>query len=493
MKKKIIILGAGPAGLTAGYELLKNDSGLDVVIIEQDNAVGGISKTRKFNKALFDLGGHRYFTKNEMIKDWWENFLRIDETDDGLSEDPDIMLKKTRHSSILFNGNYIEYPIKFNKNTIQSLGISNAIKIVASYIITNLSLRRYNSLENFYERNFGKRLYQLFFKDYTEKLWGKKAENISSDWGKQRVQNFSIKIILKSLFFHKKSSNYRTTLSYFYYPKLGSGHLWENVANEFCKMGGKIIYNTKVSNVIRQDNEIKSILCYDGSKFEGELFISSIPLKELLQGMNDVPCHISNIAQRLPYREFVIVALLIEKKGLSKGLLYKKNQLIEDNWIYIQDKRYEMGRIQIFDNWSNAMNKNKNAMLVGIEFFCQKNDDLWNLSNKEWENLAIKNLENCNILSDSSFVIDSCIEKVENAYPAYWDGYLDLEEIISFINSFDNLFCVGRNGQHRYNNIDHSMETSFALIDFLFGNISDKSTIWNVNNNKEYCETNIKT
>lgn len=493
MKKRIIILGAGPAGLTVGYELLKNDSALDVVILEQDNTVGGISKTRKFNETLFDLGGHRYFTKNKKVKDWWANFLSIEETNDEVSEKSDIMLKKARKSSILFNEKYIEYPIKFSKNTFFALGISNSIKIVVSYIITHLFLRKSNSLENFYERSFGVKLYHLFFKDYTEKLWGKKADEISSDWGKQRVQSFSIKSVLLSLFFHKKSSKDRTTLSYFYYPKFGSGHLWENVANEFCKMGGQIIYNTKVTNIICQDKKINSVICDNGSKFEGEIFISSIPLKELLHGMNNVPEYIYNIAQRLPYREFVIVALLIEKNGVSKGVLSKKNRIIDDNWIYIQDKRYEMGRIQIFDNWSDAMNKNENAILVGVEFFCQKNDDYWKLSNKEWETLATKNLVKCNILSDKSYVIDARVEKVEKAYPAYWDGYLDLNKIITFINSFDNLFCVGRNGQHRYNNIDHSMETSFALVDFLFGNISDKSAIWHVNSSQEYCEENTKT
>lgn len=484
--KKVIIMGAGPAGLTAGYELLRNNPQLDVTILEKQNSIGGISKTVEFDGNLIDLGGHRYFTKNERVMEWWNKFLKI-EVDDKKIKSQDIMLMKSRKSSILYNGKYIEYPIKFNKHTISSLGIVNILKIMFSFFCVNILPPKGMSLEDFYVKRFGRKLYSMFFSDYTEKIWGKNPKEISSNWGNQRVQNFSISSIIKSLLKNKKTDDERTMLNHFYYPLYGSGQLWKKVANEFCKLGGKIIVNADASVFELEDNKICSVTCKDGREYNGDVFISSMPVKDFVSGIKNTPKRIYDISQRLQYREFVIVGLLIEKKGINKDKFSTEN-----DWIYIQDKNLQMGRIQIFDNWSPMMNKHENALLMGVEFFCNKNDYFWNLSNKEWSDIAISNLIKSNILCSKTYVLKSHAQKVEKAYPAYWDGYYNLNEIINYINSLDNIFCIGRNGQHRYNNMDHSMETAFAAVDFILGKTKDKSSIWDVNTKQEYCEQKCK-
>lgn len=486
MKKKVIIFGAGPAGLTIGYELLKNYNDLDVVILEKTDAVGGISKTKEFCGNRFDLGGHRYFSKNDKVLSWWKEFLEIDRQPKHPNKE--CMLIKNRKSSILYNGKYIDYPVTFNKQTLSALGLKTSLEVVISYIYSKITNSKIETLADFYRENFGESLYKIFFKDYTKKLWGKDAEGISSDWGKQRVQKFSIIDVIKGFISNKHLRNNRTTQPCFYYPMRGSGQLWEKVAKEFCNMGGKIVFKSNVCRLSCDNHLVESVECEDGEKIHGDLFISSIPLRNLLNGINDVPNDISRISQNLPYRDFIIVALKISKSDIMQGVLQNNNNTIDDNWIYIQDKNLEMSRIQIFDNWSEELNPDKDSMLLGVEFFCQENDAFWKLSNEELKNVAFENLCKASIINGNTEVTKYSVERVEKAYPAYWDGYYDIDKVIDYINEFDNLFCIGRNGQHSYNNIDHSMETAFVLLEYLMGKITNKKELWRINKQEEYCE-----
>lgn len=514
--KRVIIIGAGPAGLTAGYELLKeNNNEYEVIILEEENQVGGISKTVRYNGNRMDIGGHRFFSKDENVMDFWKELMPIQGApsyDDKklnrekplVKDGPDpekedkVMLVRDRVSRIYYLKKFFDYPVSLKLETFTNMGLIRTIKAGFSYLKSIFVKKKETSLENFYINRFGKVLYGMFFEKYTEKLWGRHPSVISADWGSQRVKGLSITAVIKDMFrkiFNPKSNKVETSLiEQFWYPKYGPGQLWENLADEIEKNGGKILKQHSVQKINLKENKITSVECVCDGKievFEGDIFISSMPLKDLVEDMKEepVPEDIKNIATGLPYRDFMTVGLLLKKLDLkNKTKIKTLGNIVPDCWIYVQEPDVKLGRIQIFNNWSPYMvsNPEKNVW-IGLEYFCNEGDEYWNMSDEEFTKFAIKELVSMGIIEESD-VLDSHRERVKKAYPAYFDTYSEIDKLIEYLNGFENLYCVGRNGQHRYNNMDHSMVTAMETVKNIKNNITTKDNIWKVNTEKEYHE-----
>ena len=331
----------------------------------------------------------------------------------------------------------------------------------------------------------------MFFEDYTTKVWGRSPKDISPDWGSQRVKGLSLsKTILNAITkpFRRKDSKVETSLiEEFYYPKKGPGQLYEKMASEIIKMGGEIHFNSKVNNIYLENNEIKYIEV-NNEKIEGDYYISSMPIKDLINGMNDVNDNVKEVALNLPYRDFMTVGLLLNKLNIeNKTKIKTVNNIVPDCWIYIQERDVKIGRLQVFNNWSPYMVDDINKhVFVGLEYFANEGDELWNKEDQDFIKFAINELVKIDIIKEED-VLDSCMLRVKKAYPAYFDTYSRFNEVKEFLNNINNLYCIGRNGQHRYNNMDHSMLTAIETVKVIKDNL-DKSIIWEVNADKEYHE-----
>ncbi len=512
--KKVIIIGAGPAGITAGYELMKQSNEYEVTILEETSYIGGISRTEVYNGHRMDIGGHRFFSKSQEVNDWWEQIMPLQGApaydDDKLNRDvplskggpnPEkadrVMLNRSRISHIYYNRKFFEYPVKMNKDTIKNMGFGTTMQAGFSYLGSMIAKKPENSLENFYINQFGKKLYSMFFEGYTEKLWGRHPREIDPSWGAQRTKGLSITEIVKDATrkaFHKEVKDVNTSLiSAFKYPKLGPGQLWECAAADFEAMGGSIHYNCRVIRINTNGNQVESVTCaVDGITIEekADIVISSMPIKDLIIGMSNVPANVTEVARKLPYRDFVTVGLLVPKLRISNTTYMRTlGNVIPDTWIYVQDTGVKMGRIQIFNNWSPYLLENpEKTVWVGLEYFCNEGDRYWNMTDEEWIQFATKELVQMGILSESTKVLDSHKVAVKKAYPAYFDSYSRFDEVRTYLDGFENLYCVGRNGQHRYNNMDHSMITAFETVKNILSGEKDKSNIWNVNTEQEYHE-----
>ncbi|MDO4519327.1 MAG: NAD(P)/FAD-dependent oxidoreductase [Eubacteriales bacterium] len=514
-KKKIIIIGAGPAGVTAGYEALKKDPNLDVKILEETQEIGGISRTVKYNGHRMDIGGHRFFSKDERVTKWWQDMMpmqgkpsfddiKLNRTIECAPEGPDpekedrVMLKRRRISRIYYKKKFFDYPVKMNANTIKNMGFLTTMESGFSYLASTVHKLPEDSLENFYINRFGRKLYSMFFEGYTEKLWGRHPKEISADWGAQRVKGLSILAIIKDMCSkvlpNNKNRKVETSLIEEYsYPKFGPGQLWETAASEFEKMGGVIQKNSRVTGIKTENGMVKSVIYNrDGAlcEEEADIVISSMPLKDLVAGMNDVPENIGKIAEGLPYRDFVTVGLLLNKLALkNETKLSTLGNIVPDCWIYVQDAGVKLGRIQIFNNWSPYLVADpEHTVWIGLEYFCTEGDKYWRGSEETWVKHGIKELKKMGVIDKDAEILDSHYEKVKKAYPAYFDTYSEIDSLIEYLNGFENLYCVGRNGQHRYNNMDHSMATAFEAIRSITEGSGRKDNVWNVNTDKEYHE-----
>ena len=513
--KKVVIIGAGPAGLTAGFELLKKSKDYQVTILEESERIGGISRTVRYNGNRMDIGGHRFFSKDPEVTRWWNNLMplqgapSLDDIKTGRMPElnpngpnPEkeniVMLKRRRISRIYYKRKFFDYPVKINLNTIINMGLFTTMQAGFSYIFAILRKLPETSLENFYINRFGRKLYSMFFEGYTEKLWGRHPRDISADWGAQRVKGLSIVAIIKDIFgkilFIKPKQIETSLIEEFCYPKYGPGQLWETAASEFEKIGGIIIKNAKATKFKTKKNEFKEVIYRkDGKEFSlpADIVISSMPLKDLAAGIDAIPSKIERIARGLPYRDFVTLGLLLKKLNLkNKTKIKTLNNIVPDCWIYVQDTGVKLGRIQIFNNWSPYLvAKPEETVWIGLEYFCSENDKYWNMSPAEWKTMGVNELLKMGVIANEKDVLDSHLERVKKAYPAYFDTYKDIDKLREYLNSFENLYCVGRNGQHRYNNMDHSMATSFAAVKHILGEIPDKAAIWQVNTEKSYHET----
>ena len=412
-----------------------------------------------------------------------------------------VMLTRQRVSRIYYKKKFFDYPISLKPQTFINMGFAQTLRAGFSYLNSCVHKRQEHSLEDFYVNRFGKVLYQMFFEGYTEKLWGRHPREIDPSWGAQRTKGLSILAIVKDMFSkllpsRDKSKVETSLIEEFIYPKYGPGQLWELVAAEIVQMGGHIQKGCKVTKMQVSDGKIDAVVTEDKAgnqkTIEGDIFISSMPLKDLVDGMGEkVPDQVRAVASGLPYRDFVTVGLLVEKLNLkNKTDIKTLNHIVPDCWIYVQDTGVKLGRIQIFNNWSPYLVEDVDSKVwIGLEYFCNENDDFWNLSASKCARLAAEELIRMGVINRKEDVLDFHREKVKKAYPAYFDTYDRIEEVIGYLNQFDNLYCVGRNGQHRYNNMDHSMATAFETVDNILSGKKTKENIWNVNTEKEYHES----
>ena len=508
--QKVVIIGAGPAGLAAGYELLKRGKGkYEVMILEESQCIGGISRTVRYEGNRMDIGGHRFFSKDQRVMDWWQEILPLQGSpsyDDGvlhrtsrlakIGPDPEktdqVMLIRKRISRIYYNRKFFDYPISMKPQTFINMGGIQTIKAGLSCLLSCIHKLPEDSLESFYINRFGKVLYSMFFESYTEKVWGRHPKEISADWGAQRVKGLSILSLIKNLF---SSGEKETSLiEEFYYPKYGPGQLWECVAQQIEALGGIIMKETKVTDMSMTGSKVTNVTCIRNKErleIEADYFLSSMPLKDLVHSMGTVvPKSLQAIAEGLPYRDFVTVGLLVDRLQLKNETNIRTfNDIVPDCWIYVQDAGVKMGRIQIFNNWSPYLVKNvENKVWIGLEYFCNEGDSMWEMDEEVFISFAVDELVSMGIISGWGNVETAHRERVKKAYPAYFDTYEEIDKLVTFLNSCENLYCIGRNGQHRYNNMDHSMATAFEAVDHILYGKKDKSAIWNVNTEKAYHE-----
>lgn len=515
--KKIVVIGAGPAGLTAAYELLSRDRQSEVIVLEETQAMGGISRTVSWQGNRMDIGGHRFFSKEKRVMDWWRARMPLQGApsyDDRVlgrecvleqgGPDPEredrVMLVRKRISRIYYRRKFFDYPITMKWQTLRNMGFFCTVRAGMSYLASCICRREESSLENFYVNRFGKVLYSMFFEGYTEKLWGRHPREISADWGSQRVKGLSIPAILKDiwgrLFSRGRERRVETSLiEEFWYPKYGPGQLWEAVAGEIARMGGEILCGCRVTGVERgSGGEITCVIFQrDGreERLEADTVLSSMPLKDLVAGMPEVPERVREAAVGLPYRDFVTVGLLVPSLNLKNETKIRTfNNLVPDCWIYVQDTGVKLGRIQIFNNWSPYMVEDpEGSVSIGLEYFCREGDAFWEMDEEECAKYAAGELVSMGILRSQGEVLGFHRERVKKAYPAYFDTYDRIEEVIDYLSqNCKNLYCIGRNGQHRYNNMDHSMATAFEAVDNILSGREDKSNVWNVNTEQEYHE-----
>ena len=513
MKKKVVIIGAGPAGLATAYELA-SDNRFDITILELESFVGGISRTINYKNNRMDIGGHRFFTKNERVNNLWHEIMPLQSApaiDDKLLNrkieldpngvDPEtsdeVILKRHRVSRIYFLKKFFDYPISMKPRTFINMGFSRTMKAGFGYIGSVFHKRKENSLEDFYINRFGKPLYQLFFESYTEKLWGIHPSHLSADWGAQRVKGLSLsKAFLNALTkpFRKNKNKTETSLiEQFEYPKYGPGELYTVMAKKLEEKGVHIIYNAEVNKLIRDDKgNISKVITKDNKEHPCDYLVSSMPIKDLFVGLgkDNVNEEAYNLAVSLPYRDFITVGVLLDKlKIKNKTKIPTLNDLVPDTWIYVQERDVTMGRIQLFNNWSPYMvNDPLHTVWLGLEYFCSEGDKMWESSDEEFINMAIQELIKMGIIESKDNVLDSTRARVKKAYPAYFGSYDHFDKVKVELNKIDNLYCIGRNGQHRYNNMDHSMLTGLIAADYIKEGRSDKEELWSVNAEKEYHE-----
>ena len=517
-KKIAVIAGAGPAGLTGAYEFLHQNTDVHPIVFEQSDEIGGISKTVCYKGNRIDIGGHRFFSKNQWVMEWWTKIMPLqgasalddlllgkekDFLQGGLDPEQQdrVMLLRERVSRIFYLRKFFDYPISLKMQTFTNMGLWRTIAAGTGYLYSTLRKKEENSLENFYINRFGKPLYSMFFEDYTEKVWGIHPSLLGADWGSQRVKGLSILAILKDMFRKQFSSSANkqevetSLIEEFIYPKYGPGQLWETVAADIVTMGGEVHKNKMVEAIHIQDNRVVSvdIKSEDGvNNVFCDYFLSSMPIKELIPAIKgvEVPQDVLKIATELPYRDFITVGLLVKKlkiENQTKIKTYKDR--IPDTWIYIQERDVKIGRLQIFNNWSPYLvDDYKNTMWIGLEYFCSEGDPLWEMDKQAFIQMAIEELAHIGVI-DSQDVLDSVQIKVKKAYPSYFGSYYELDKVKAFLDTIPNLYCIGRNGQHRYNNMDHSMLTAMEAVSNILKNKTDKSNVWAVNTEEEYHES----
>lgn len=556
--KIAVIAGAGPAGLTAAYELLKRTD-IKPLVFEATDAIGGIAQTYNYKGNRIDIGGHRFFSKSDRVMKWWFNILPLQGApagdtveknheidyaveavteylcpeciDEAISDklqavsadsnayrlpltasrsvpapDPEkedeVMLQRPRLSRIFYRKHFFPYPIGITLTVAKRLGFLNTILIGLSYIWRQMRpIQDETYLDAFYRNRFGDRLYKTFFEAYTEKVWGVPCRDIRADWGAQRVKGLSlkravmhaIKDLLSSDF--KKAQEERETslITRFFYPKFGPGQMWETVAKQVRICGGEVHMKRRISGVHLENNQVTAVTVENIETGETErvvcdYFFSTMPIKHLI-GMTTPhpPAKVVEVAEGLQYRDFLTVGLLLRKLHVQeKGLSPQTD--VPDNWIYIQEGGVRVGRVQIFNNWSPYMVADrKNSIWIGLEYFVNEGGDLWVMPDWDMIALGISEMEKIGFLKKED-VLDACVLRMPKAYPAYIGSYDQLHVVQDYVNTIPNLFLIGRNGMHRYNNQDHSMLAAMTAVDNILSKRTDKSNLWEINLDMIYHE-----
>lgn len=524
--KTVVVIGAGPAGLTAAYELLRQ-ARMRVVVLESSGDIGGISKTVNHHGNRIDIGGHRFFSKSDWVMNWWQEFLPLQALENGEQVDiayqnkrraidvpgdgrdpataERVMLLRNRLSRIYFMNRFFSYPVKLNLDTLGKLGARRVARIAGSYARARMCPRRPEaSLEDFLLNRFGRELYETFFRDYSEKVWGVPCSHISAEWGAQRIKGLSVRKAvahgLKSALTRPvdglPSQNTETSLiERFLYPKYGPGQMWETVAERVARMGGEIRMGQRAVGLARNGGAITAVTAADSRTGErhtiaADAVVSSMPVRELLAAVSPgVPAAVRDVGDGLEYRDFLTVGLLLRKlRRTDAALPGSEINLVPDNWIYIQDRRVRAGRLQIFNNWSPYMVADPAKVWVGLEYFCSDRDSLWHMPDDALIEQGLAEMETIG-LAERDDILDGTVLRMPKAYPAYFGSYERFGVVREFTDSLHNLFLVGRNGMHRYNNQDHSMLTARLAAEAIVTGNRDKRGIWNVNAEDSYHES----
>jgi protoporphyrinogen oxidase len=520
----VIIAGAGPAGLTAAIELLRNTD-MRPIVFEMSTQVGGISRTINYRGNRMDLGGHRFFSKSDWVMNWWQSMLPVESSSNphdaslhlayqgatraftpattaGAHGD-EVLLIRSRLSRIFYRRRFFDYPLKLNVQTLANLGVPYTAAIAASYVAARLNPRRPElTLEDFLVNRFGDTLYRTFFKDYTEKVWGVPCSQISAEWGAQRIKGLSISRAvahaLRKPFQRARDTAQKSTetslVERFLYPKLGPGQMWECVARKVVAGGGEVHLGSQVIGVQRDGTRITSVTVRDAAtgtqrELACDAFLSTMPIKELSALLQPSDPEVLRIASQLPYRDFMTAGLLVRRmRGGHRDAAAATNGMPPDNWIYIQEPDVKLGRLQVFNNWSPALVADPATIWLGLEYFCAEGDQLWSMSDGAFLAFAAAELAKIGLIAEED-VLDGTVVRVPKAYPAYFGAYREIGRVRAWLDGFDNLYPIGRNGMHRYNNQDHSMLAAKAAVDCIASGTRDKSALWAVNVDDDYHES----
>jgi len=492
------------------------------VVFEFDDQVGGISKTVNYRGNRMDLGGHRFFSKSDWVMNWWQQILPVRAHSEDMEEmhlayhgqtrefapdttadnsDGRVMLVRPRLSRIYYRRRFFDYPLKLSAQTISNLGLLEGGMLGVSYARAKLRPRHPEAtLEDFFINRFGERLYRTFFKDYTEKVWGVPCDQISAEWGAQRIKGLSVTSALKhaanSVFSRKsdlaQKSVETSLIERFLYPRLGPGQMWEEVAARVVEAGGQIFIRHRVTAVERRGDRIMSVDVVDLESGEArriacDAFFSTMPVRELVEQLHPEDCVVRNVSDGLPYRDFMTAGIVVRKMSASTASRGGASIIPPDNWIYIQEPDVRIGRLQIFNNWSPDLVADPNTVSLGLEYFCNEGDNLWSMQDQTFIDFASRELEKIGLI-DRRDVVDGTVVRVPKAYPAYFGEYPRIGRVREYLDGIANLFAIGRNGMHRYNNQDHSMLAAREAVGCLVTGRTDKSAIWAVNTEDEYHE-----
>jgi len=462
---KVVIIGAGPAGLTAAYELGKHE--VFAVVLEADNIVGGIARTVNYKNYLFDIGGHRFFTKWDEVEQVWKEVLG------------DKFLERPRLSRIFYRKKFFYYPLK-PANALFGLGILESIRIILSYMRARVFLsKEEENLEQWVSNRFGKRLYEIFFKTYTEKVWGVPCTEIRAEWAAQRIKGLSLTTAVRNALLKPKNSNIKTLIDKFHYPERGPGQMWETMTQRLEQNGHRVLMERSVHRICHREGRVTHVVTrgpQGEEKFLGTDFISSMPIRDLIKGLEPAaPQDVQDAANQLRYRDFLIVSLIINRETFAP-----------DNWIYVHDPGVKVGRIQNFKAWSPAMVPDSSKACVGMEYFVFENDGLWSSPDDKLIEMARGELVQLGLARPEE-ILDGTVVRMPKAYPMYDTGWSERVEIIRryLETHLPNLQLVGRNGMHRYNNQDHSMMTAICAARNILGEQHD---LWAINAEPDYHE-----
>jgi protoporphyrinogen oxidase len=523
MPKTALLIGAGPAGLTAALEFLRR-SDVHPIVLEASHEIGGISRTIRHNGNRIDIGGHRFFSKSDRVMNWWMELMPPESSADtqhalrhqnkqrtlktnasGLTPETTdlVMLVRPRKSRIYFLRRFFDYPIKLTGDTLRKLGLVRTLRIGVSYLLARIFPRKVeNSLEDFLINRFGRQLYLTFFKSYTEKVWGVPCQEISAEWGAQRIKGLSLTTAVlhffKKAFTSQKDQEIQqkgtetSLIEKFLYPKYGPGQLWEHAADQIRQQGGEILLGWRATRLFVEGDTITAVEAVSDSgqrrRFPADYVFSTMPVRELIDAMDTpIPSEVREVSDGLQYRDFITVGLLVNQLTVREA----DGGPLKDNWIYIQEPDVLVGRLQIFNNWSPYLVADPTKTWIGLEYFCYQTDALWKMADEDLKKFAVAEVEKIGILRACD-VTDAHVVRVPKTYPAYFGTYDRFHVIREFLDRYQNLYLVGRNGMHKYNNQDHSMLTAMTAVDNILAGIQDKDNVWSINTEMEYHEDEAK-